>query len=46
LWYTGIVEGILLIVLGIVGAIFIVTGFINFCPLYAALGIRTRAKSS
>ncbi|MEL7003566.1 MAG: DUF2892 domain-containing protein [Bacteroidota bacterium] len=46
LWYTGTVSGILLIILGVVGAIFIITGFINFCPLYAVLGIRTRPKSN
>ncbi|NQZ77390.1 MAG: DUF2892 domain-containing protein [Ekhidna sp.] len=42
LWYTGAVGGTLLTVLGIVAVIFIVTGFINFCPLYAVLRIRTR----
>lgn len=44
LWYSGMVSGTLLIILGVVAAIFIVTGFMNFCPLYAALRIRTRAK--
>ncbi|GAB5524419.1 MAG: DUF2892 domain-containing protein [Roseivirga sp.] len=44
LWYAEVISGTLLIVLGVVAAIFIVTGFINFCPLYAAFGIRTRAK--
>ena len=42
LWYFGVIGGTLLIVLGIVAAIFIVTGFVNFCPLYAAFGLRTR----
>lgn len=45
LWYTGMIGGTLLIVLAVVAAIFIVTGFINFCPLYAALRIRTRKSS-
>ncbi|MEM9896124.1 MAG: DUF2892 domain-containing protein [Bacteroidota bacterium] len=45
LWYTGIVSGLLLTVLAIVAAIFFVTGFINFCPLYAILRIKTRPKS-
>ena len=44
LWYGEIITGTLLIVLGVVAAIFIVTGFMNFCPLYAAFGIRTRPK--
>ncbi len=42
LWYFNIIGGVLLTILGIVAAIFIVTGFINFCPLYAAFGIKTR----
>ncbi|MEM9326607.1 MAG: DUF2892 domain-containing protein [Bacteroidota bacterium] len=45
LWYFNVIGGILLIVLGIVAAIFIVTGFVNFCPLYAALGLRTNKSS-
>lgn len=44
LWYAGIIGGVLLTVLVVVATIFIITGFINFCPLYAALKIRTRAK--
>ena len=44
LWYSGAVSGLLLTILGVVGVIFIATGFINFCPLYAVLGIRTRGK--
>ena len=42
LWYFGVIGGVLLTVLSIVAVIFIITGFINFCPLYAALRIRTR----
>ena len=45
LWYLGTIGGVLLTVLSVVGVIFIVTGFVNFCPLYAVLGIRTRPKS-
>ncbi|MEP1096309.1 MAG: DUF2892 domain-containing protein [Cyclobacteriaceae bacterium] len=44
LWYTGAIGGALLVVLGIVAAIFIITGFLNFCPLYSVFRIRTRAK--
>ena len=44
LWYFNIVSGILLTVLAVVAVIFIITGFINFCPLYAAFKIRTRGK--
>ncbi len=45
LWYMGIIGGILLTILSILAVIFIITGFINFCPLYAAFKIRTRGKS-
>ncbi|MFY0598168.1 MAG: DUF2892 domain-containing protein [Cyclobacteriaceae bacterium] len=44
LWYFNVISGTLLIILGIVAVIFIATGFINFCPLYAAFRIRTRRK--
>lgn len=44
LWYFNIISGVLLTVLAVVAVIFIVTGFINFCPLYAAFKIRTRGK--
>ena len=44
LWYTGMVGGTLLTILSAVAVIFIITGFLNFCPLYAALKIRTRRK--
>ena len=46
LYFTNVIGGTLAIVLGVVAAIFLVTGFINFCPLYAAFGIRTRKKSA
>ena len=41
LYYFGIINGTLAIVLGVVAGIFLLTSLINFCPLYAALGIRT-----
>jgi uncharacterized membrane protein len=46
LWYFNLVSGVLLAVLGVVALIFIVTGFVNFCPLYAILKIRTRKSTS
>lgn len=46
LWYTGVISGTLLIVLGVVAVAFIATGFINFCPIYAAFRLRTRPKSN
>lgn len=44
LYFTNVIGGTLAIILGIVGLIFIVTGFINFCPLYAVFGLRTNKK--
>ncbi len=42
LWYFGFVGGVLLTILSVVAVIFIITGFVNFCPLYAVFRIRTR----
>ncbi len=41
LWYFNVIGGTLLIILAIVATIFTVTGFVNFCPLYFMLKIRT-----
>lgn len=35
------VGGTLGIILGIVGLVFVVTGAIGFCPIYAVTGLRT-----
>lgn len=45
LWASGLVGGVLLITLGVVAFAFIITGFINFCPIYAILKIRTRQRT-
>ncbi len=44
LMVTGAIEGTLLIVLGIVAAIFLLTSTVSFCPLYAPFRISTRGK--
>lgn len=41
LFFSGTVTGALGYVLVAVGAIFILTSFINFCPLYAIVGLST-----
>ncbi len=46
LWYFNVVGGVLLYVLGAVALIFIITGFVNYCPLYGVFGLRTRPKNS
>ena len=38
------VHGALAIVLGIIGAMLLITAFINYCPLYPVLGISTLRK--
>jgi hypothetical protein len=39
--FSGTVSGLLSLLLGIVGGIFLLTGVSNFCPLYFLLGIKT-----
>jgi len=47
LYFTGIVEGTLGLVLLILGAVFLLTSTISFCPLYAPFGISTcKTKNS
>jgi hypothetical protein len=41
LFFTDVVTGTLGIVLLVVGAVLLATSFINFCPLYAILGINS-----
>ena len=43
---TGTVTGTLALILGIVAAIFLVTGFVSVCPLYMLLGISTKKASA
>lgn len=44
LYYQGIIEGTFGLVLLIVGAIFLLTSFVSFCPLYLPFGLSTRKK--
>ncbi len=44
LYATGNIGGVLAIVLLVLSAIFILTSFISFCPLYLPFGISTRKK--
>jgi hypothetical protein len=41
LFLSGIVNGALAYILMGVGAVLLVTSFINFCPIYAVLGINS-----
>jgi hypothetical protein len=44
LYFTNVISGTLAIVLGIVAVAFVITSFINFCPLYLLFGINTSKK--
>jgi hypothetical protein len=44
LWLTNIISGTLAIILLALSAVFIVTSFLSFCPLYLPLGLSTRKK--
>jgi len=39
--YTNVVTGTLAVVLGIVGAVFVLTSLVSFCPLYRIFGMST-----
>lgn len=45
LYYSGIINGILAIVLLAFAFILLLTSFINFCPFYRLLGINTNKKT-
>ena len=44
LYYSGIINGTLAIVLLAFAILFLLTSFISFCPLYKLLGINTNKK--
>ena len=41
LYYFNIIEGAIAYVLMALAMVFLITSFINFCPLYAPFGIST-----
>ncbi|MCC5934797.1 MAG: DUF2892 domain-containing protein [Candidatus Cyclonatronum sp.] len=41
LFFTGVIEGTLGIVLLVFAGVFVATSVISFCPLYAPFGIKT-----
>jgi hypothetical protein len=41
LYFTGVIEGTVGIVLLILAGVFLLTSFVSFCPLYAPFGIST-----
>ncbi len=45
LYFTGVISGILAIILGILAAVFLLTSLVGFCPLYAPFKLSTIKKS-
>jgi hypothetical protein len=45
LFFTNQITGTLGIILIILGALFLLTSFISFCPLYLPLGLRTNKST-
>lgn len=43
LYFTGTISGTLGLVLLILGAIFVLTSLVSFCPLYTIFGLNTCA---
>jgi len=41
LYYQGMIDGTLAYVLIAAAAIFLLTSFVSFCPLYALIGLNT-----
>lgn len=41
LFYTNIIQGTLAYILLSLSVIFIITSFVNFCPLYSLVGVKT-----
>lgn len=46
LYFTNTVTGTLGIVLLVLGAVFLLTSLVSFCPLYAPFGISTCPKKA
>lgn len=44
LYYTGTISGTFGMILLILGAVFLLTSFIRFCPLYLPFGLSTKEK--
>ena len=43
LFFTGVISGVLGIVLLVLAAVFVLTSFVSFCPIYAIFGMKTCA---
>ena len=45
LYFTGRIHGVFAIVLLVLSAVFLVTSFVSWCPIYQPFGISTRRKA-
>jgi len=45
LYFTNVISGTWVIIMGILAAVFLLTSLIGVCPLYLPFGISTRKKS-
>ncbi len=45
LYFTGVINGTLAIILGIFAVIFLLTSLMSFCPLYAPFSLSTIKKN-
>jgi uncharacterized membrane protein len=41
LYYNGVIEGTLAIILSVLAMIFVLTSFAGYCPIYSLFGINT-----
>lgn len=46
LYFTGIVPELIGLILLIISAVFILTSYLGFCPVYALFRLKTRSKQS
>jgi hypothetical protein len=46
LYFTNMISGTLAIILLVFAAVFVLTSFVSFCPLYVPLGISTKKKEN
>lgn len=44
LMITGVVSGVWAVILGILAAVFLITSFVGFCPLYYPFGLSTKKE--
>lgn len=46
LYFTNQISGVAAIILGVIAVAFILTSFVAFCPIYAALGFSTKKSET